>query len=350
MTMLTRRTSLPLLYYCASSITPVSAFSMKMSSSITNTDRIHGQTLVSIPEAIALLSDNSSVKFIDGSWWLGGERDGRTEFENGPRITNARFLDIDDISTKTPDNLPHMMPSALLQSAAMDAMGIDKNDHVVVYGGKDCMFITRAYWQMKITHPIGKCHLLDGSLQDWIDGGGPIEAKGTTPAYPVVDSENLIDEKKTIYEATSPQNAVVDMDELKSLIAEGKTVDKDSGVLVVDARSPARFSGEAEEPRPGLRRGHMPGAKNLFFLDLLDPDNKNKFKSKEELQRIIQDAGIDLPLLPGSKIISSCGSGVTACTILTALDIIGEDPSHSYLYDGAFAEWGGQPDTPIVKD
>jgi len=70
-----------------------------MSSS--KTDRIHGHTLISIPDAIALSSDNSNVKFIDGSWWLGGERNGRTEFENGPRITNARFLDIDDISTKT---------------------------------------------------------------------------------------------------------------------------------------------------------------------------------------------------------------------------------------------------------
>ena len=139
--------------------------------------------------------------------------------------------------------------------------------------------------------------------------------------------------------------------ELKTLIAEGKAVDENPSIVVVDARSSARFSGEAAEPRPGLRGGHMPGAKNLPITDLLDPDNKVRFKSKEELRQIIQDAGIPLPLSPDtSKIISSCGSGVTACALLTAFDILGEDSSQAYLYDGAWCQWGGQSDTPIVKD
>mmetsp|Transcript_3159 Transcript_3159/g.3574 ORF Transcript_3159/g.3574 Transcript_3159/m.3574 type:complete len:348 (+) Transcript_3159:78-1121(+) len=343
-----RRTSLSFLYYGVSSITPKAATALsRMASSDTATSSIRGKTLITVDDAIQK-SHNSNVKFIDGSWWLGGERNGRKEFEAGPRIANARFLDIDDIST-TSDNLPHMMPSSLLQSKYMDAMVISENDHVIVYGAQDCMFITRAYWQMKTMHPRGLCQLLDGSLQDWIDANGPVEAKGR-PSYSVVDSDNLTKNKtKTIYKATNAQN-VIDMEELQTLIAEGKTVDKDSGVLVVDARSPERFSGEVEEPRPGLRRGHMPGAKNLFFLDLLDPNNKNKFKPKQELKRIIQEAGITLPLCPGSKIISSCGSGVTACALLTALDILDEDPSYTYLYDGAWAQWGNQPDTAITKE
>ncbi|KAL3920262.1 MAG: hypothetical protein SGARI_006987 [Bacillariaceae sp.] len=94
----------------------------------------------------------------------------------------------------------------------------------------------------------------------------------------------------------------------------------------------------------------MPGAKNLFFLDLLDPDNKVRFKSKAEIRKIVQDAGISLPLKPNDRIISSCGSGVTACVLMVALDIIGEDPSRAFLYDGSWAEWGSHEDTPIVKD
>jgi len=93
----------------------------------------------------------------------------------------------------------------------------------------------------------------------------------------------------------------------------------------------------------------MPGAINLPISELLDPSDKVRLKPKEELHRIIQDAGIPLPLDPGeTKIVSSCGSGVTACALLTAFDILGEDTSNVYLYDGAWVQWGGQSDTPIV--
>jgi len=309
------------------------------------TKDLRGKTLINVQDAIAV-SREKNVKFIDGSWWLGKERDGRQDFETGPRISNARFLDIDSISTKTPDNLPHMIPSSHQQSIFMDAMDISETDHVIVYGGKDCMFISRAYWQIKSFHPRGLCHLLDGSLQDWIDANGPVEEKDQIPIYPVIE---LMDKKETTYNAINLQN-LVDIDELKSLIEDGKTTDEESTVLLIDARSPARFSGEVAEPRKDLKQGHMPGAKNLFFLDLLDPENKNKFKPKDELRRIIQGAGIKLPLRPDSKIISSCGSGVTACCLLTAFDILDEDSSNTYLYDGSWVQWGSQEDTPIIKD
>jgi len=352
MMMLSRRTSLPVLCYCASSIaSQVAAFSRNMSSSGKTTGSILGKTLVSVPDAIGSHDDGdtSNVKFIDGTWWLDKSRDGRKEFENGPRISKARYLDIDDISTKTPDNLPHMMPSSSLQSAAMDAMGIAKSDHVIVYGKEDCMFVTRAYMQMRtMGHPKELCHLMDGSLKEWIDAGGPIEEAGNPPSHPVIDAANLKDE--TIYKATDPQN-VIGMEELQTLIDEGKTVGENPDILVVDARSAGRFSGDAPEPRPGLRGGHMPGAKNLPITDLLDPNDKVRFKPRENLEQIIRDAGIALPLRSGtSKIVSSCGSGVTACALLTAFDILGEDSNRVCLYDGAWVQWGGQPDTPIVKD
>mmetsp|Transcript_2058 Transcript_2058/g.4294 ORF Transcript_2058/g.4294 Transcript_2058/m.4294 type:complete len:348 (-) Transcript_2058:783-1826(-) len=338
-----RRKSLPVLYYCCASsiVSRAAAFSRTMSSS-----SILGKTQVSVQDAISLHSD---LKFIDGTWWLDKARNGRQEFETGPRIANARYLDIDDISSKMPDNLPHMMPPAALQSSAMDVMGIQSTDHVVVYGRDDCMFVTRAYMQMRIMgHPKELCHLLDGSLEEWVDAGGPIEEEGCPPSQPLVDASSLTSGATPTYQATEAQN-IVSMDDLKTWIDEGKTMGENPEILVVDARSKGRFEGTAPEPRPGLRGGRMPGSINLPIIDLLDPSNKVRFKPKDELEQILKDSGIPLGGNSSSKIVSSCGSGVTACAIMTALDILDEDSSNVYLYDGAWTQWGGQPDTPIVK-
>jgi thiosulfate/3-mercaptopyruvate sulfurtransferase len=97
-----------------------------------------GQTMVSISDAIALHSSSSAnVKFVDGSWFLMG-RNGRQEFVDGPRIKGANYFDINDISSKE-SNLPHMMPPKALFGAAMDAMGISNDDHIIVYGSQDCV-------------------------------------------------------------------------------------------------------------------------------------------------------------------------------------------------------------------
>lgn len=344
-----RRTALPVIYYCCASslVSRAAAFSSKAMSS--SSSSILGQTQVSVPDAISIYEE---VKFIDGTWWLDKSRSGRKEFELGPRIAKARYLDIDDVSSKTPDNLPHMMPAASLQSSAMDAMGIQSTDHIVIYGREDCMFVTRAYMQMRIMgHPKELCHLLDGSLEEWIEAGGPIEEEGSAPSQALVDASSLKAET-TNYKATEAQN-IVCMDDLKTWIDEGKTMGENPEVLVVDARSKGRFEGTAPEPRPGLRGGRMPGSVNLPITELLDPSNKVKFKPKDQIQQILANAGIPLGESGSStstKVVSSCGSGVTACAMMAALDILDEDTSNVYLYDGAWTQWGGQDDTPVVKD
>mgnify|MGYP000506204579 CR=1 FL=1 len=136
----------------------------------------------------------------------------------------------------------------------------------------------------------------------------------------------------------------VNMEEMQRLIGLGDEAD----AIWVDVRAPNRFLGQVEEPRPGMRLGHMPGAKNIFFKDLLDPDNVLQFKPKEELERIISEGGVDLSTK--KRIIVSCGSGATACALIAALDLCGKSPDQCYVYDGSWSEWGSVPNTPIVKD
>jgi len=312
-----------------------------MSSS--STTNIEGKTCLTVEEALAAVKDNKDIKFLDGSWYLKG-RNGREEFENGPRITGAQYFDIDDIASTgenlNPKNLPHMMPPPKLFAAAMDSMDIGNDDRIIIYGNKDCFFTHRAWFQIRgMGHE--KLHLMQGDLGDWMELNGAIEEgrKATILA------KELDLSKETKYRSTSPQN-VVDMEKVLKIIDAGDSLDS----ILVDARSKERFLGQTEEPRPNMRLGHMPGAFNLPFTDLLKPNKLTEFKSKDELQTIIQAAlGIDdITSDDGKKIIVSCGSGATACTLVAALGICGRNPASTFVYDGSWSEWGGEENTPIV--
>ena len=297
--------------------------------------------LVSVDDCLAAFGDDD-VKFIDGSWHLAADRDGRADYEAGPRISGALFFDIDDISTKgdaNPKGLPHMMPPKGLFAAAMDALGISNEDHLVVYGTEGCMFTARCFYTLRaMGHGADKVHLMQGSLAEWMDKKGSIDTEPTK----AISAADLDVEKESKYQAKEA-TSMVDMDYVLDVVNAQEKADS----IVVDARGAARFRAEAPEPREGMRGGHMPGSFNVPFADLLDPNDPTKFKSTDELKAAFEKGGVDVST--DKTIICSCGSGVTACTVAMALEECGRDPSKTVVYDGSWAEWGSDQMTPIVS-
>jgi len=178
--------------------------------------------------------------------------------------------------------------------------------------------------------------LMDGSLQDFKDAGGAIE-EGPTQS---ISAKDLDVSKPSQYQAKDAQQ-IRTMDEILAIVKENR-----DDALVVDVRAKERFLGQVEEPRPGLKKGHIPGSVNLPFGQLLNPDNVVQFKSQEEVVKLLDEAGIDVHT--DKDIIMSCGSGVTASTLAVALLWCGRDPSKTFVYDGSWIEWGSvNEDNPV---
>lgn len=286
-------------------------------------------TYVPLDQAIQLHRGNTErIAFVDGTWYMPNThpKTSREIFEAGPRISGAIFFDMDDLKDTTTSHhyasLPHMMSTPGVWAAYLKHYDINPTDRVIVYAQQnDCPMIHRAFVQFW-TMGQDNVHILDGSLQDWKEAGGPIETHCTK----CVQRSEL---DLSAASAGPAARAVVDMAQVKALVA----------------RSPDRFVGQVDEPRQDLRRGHIPGSKNVFFKCLLNKDKPIQLLPRPELESILQSHLKDRK----KKFIVSCGSGVTACTIKVALMECGVDPNHILLYDGSWTEWGDNAaGTPIV--
>jgi thiosulfate/3-mercaptopyruvate sulfurtransferase len=257
------------------------------------------------------------VKVLDASWHMPDTgRDARAEYA-AAHIPGAAFFDIDDISdTRSP--LPHMAPPPEKFVSRMRKLGVGDGHRVVVYDQAGLFSAARAWWMLRLFGHRDVA-VLDGGLPKWL-----AEGRGTEDMAPVLRERHF----------TARRNAALVRD-----VTQVAATTKLGSEQVVDARSAPRFRGEAPEPRPGLRSGHIPGALNLHYAQLLNADGT--MKDEDAIKAAFQGAGVDL----GKPIVSSCGSGVTACILDLALERIGH--RRHAVYDGSWAEWGMFPDLKV---
>ncbi len=276
------------------------------------------KTLVSTEWLAAHLRD-PDLRVLDASWFLpDAGRNPKAEYD-AAHIPNARFFDLDEISDQR-SALPHMAPPPEKFISRMRAMGVGDGHQVVVYDAAGLFSAARVWWTFRL---MGKTDVavLDGGLPKWRS-----EGRETEDMPPIVKDRHI---------TVSRQNGLVkDVTQVAHAAKLGEAE-------IVDARAAARFRGDAPEPRPGLRAGHIPGAKNVPFASVLNGDGT--MKTPAELRAVFEAAGVNLT----KPVITSCGSGVTAAVLSLALERIGHR-NHA-LYDGSWAEWGMYDDLGVAK-
>ncbi len=259
------------------------------------------------------------LRILDATAFLpGSARDARAEHA-AAHIPGAAFFDLEEVSD--PDSpFPHAWPPAHLFASRMRALGLGDGDRIVIYDNSPIHTSARAWYMLR---SFGAPHvaILDGGLPKWTAEGRPLESGVPAP-------------RPGHFTAQPVNGAVLDKARLLSLLGSGSHV-------VADARSADRFLGQAGEPRPGLASGHIPGSRSLpqsnFFCAA------NTFKQGDELRAAFAAAGVDL----ARPLVTTCGSGVTACVLLFGAHLLGK--TDLSLYDGSWSEWGADPATPKAR-
>ena len=265
--------------------------------------------------------EHPDLIIFDASWHMPATgRDAFSEWQQ-EHIPGARFFDFDGRICDPDSDLPHMMPEADLFTRELQLLGLRQDSVVVVYDVMGMFSSPRAWWMLR-SMGCENVALLDGGLVAWDEADYPIESLAEEPEYQPGDFISRMD-----------RASIADAAEVLAAL-------DDDSVCVLDARPEPRFSGATEEPRPGLRRGHMPGALNLPFAEVF---KHGLLKPRDELREIIA------PFIAHSeRTICSCGSGVTACIIAFAAEYVGYN--NLAIYDASWCEWGLPGELPVVED
>lgn len=261
--------------------------------------------------------DDPEIQILDARMAPPGQedRDVGEEYRAG-HIPGAVFFDIEALSDHT-SPLPHMMPRPEAFAVAMRELGVDQDKHLVIYDDGNLFSAPRAWWMLR-TFGVENVSILADGLAGW-------------KRDDLMLKEGDEDLPEGEFNVAFTPGAVVRVTDVL-LASHEKTAQ------IVDARPAARFNAEVDEPRPGLKRGHVPGALNVPWTELV---RDGELKTTDELDAIFFSHGVSFD----RPIIASCGSGVTAAVVVLALATLGV--SNVALYDGAWSEWGARNDLPV---
>lgn len=275
------------------------------------------QSLVST-EWLAAQLEASDLRVLDATKLMpGASGDPRADYEAG-HIPGAVFMDLAEFTDQTAP-VENTLPPAEKFASRMQDLGVGDGSRVVIYDDSPIASATRA-WFMLTLFGANNVALLDGGLAKWKAEGRPLEKGVNTP-------------RTRHFTRWHDPKRVRDKDQILANVKAGTETEQ-----VVDARGAGRFAGTEPEPRPGMASGHIPGARNVPVNSLFNPDRT--WKSPAELRTLFEDAGVDL----NRPVVTSCGSGMTACALIFALHLLGDD--NTALYDGSWSEWGADPTLP----
>ena len=274
--------------------------------------------LISTDQLAARLDDKNLVA-VDASYPSPGEPNrAGAEYLEG-HIPGAVFFDIDAISDRSSE-LPHTLTGPTHFGEAVGALGIGNGDTVVVYDTIGLYSAPRVWWTFRV-FGAKEVFILDGGLPKWKAEGRPLE-------------HGAVQRPPKTFHADMNVGAVATLGDVRMAVTDGSA-------QLVDARSAERFSGNAPEPRPGLRSGHMPGSFNVPFAKVVA---NGRLAPRAQIEKAFKESGVDLE----RPTITTCGSGITAAILSFALESVGKEPKG--LYDGSWAEWGARPDVPVERD